>query len=119
MPVERSTPTSRRAYGRRRGLYWGGIPATNTGTNGEHVPGHILIPPGTAWAPVPKTPKPVVRPNETPKPPKPVSPDNDAIIVFGSKRCQCWERVPCEWTSETEMNGTSSNYSPLFARKLT
>lgn len=66
-------------------LYWGGIPATNTGTNGEHVPGHILIPPGTAWAPVPKTPKPVVRPNETPKPPKPVSPDNDAIIVFGSK----------------------------------
>lgn len=66
-------------------LYWGAIPATNTGTNGEHVPGHILIPPGTAWAPVPKTPKPVVRPNETPKPPKPVSPDNDAIIVFGSK----------------------------------
>jgi RHS repeat-associated protein len=66
-------------------LYWGVIPATNTGTNGEHVPGHILIPPGTGWAPVPKTPKPVVRPNETPKPPKPVSPDNDAIIVVGSK----------------------------------
>lgn len=66
-------------------LYWGVIPATNTGTNGEHVPGHILIPPGTGWAPVPKTPKPVVRPNETPKAPKPVSPDNDAIIVFGSK----------------------------------
>src|SRR5262245_15544607 len=66
-------------------MYWGVIPASNTGTNGEHVPGHILIPPGTSWAPVPKTPKPVVRPNETPKPPKPVSPDNDAIIVFGSK----------------------------------
>ena len=65
-------------------LFWG-LPATNTGTEGKHVPGHILIPPGTAWAPVPRTPKPVVRPNETPKPPKPVSPDNDAVIVFGSK----------------------------------
>ena len=66
-------------------LYWSIFPATNTGTEGKHIPGHILIPPGTAWAPVPKTPKPVVRPGETPKPPKPVSPDNDAVIVFGSK----------------------------------
>jgi RHS repeat-associated protein len=66
-------------------FYWGVIPATNTGTNGDHIPGHILIPPGTSWAPVPKTPKPVVRPGDKPKPPKPVSPDNDAIIVFGSK----------------------------------
>jgi RHS repeat-associated protein len=65
-------------------LYWGVFPASNTGTNGEHVSGHILIPPGTAWAPVPKTPKPVVR-GEEPTIPKPVSPDNDAIIVFGSK----------------------------------
>jgi RHS repeat-associated protein len=65
-------------------LYWG-FPATNTGTEGKHVPGHILIPPGTAWAPVPRTPKPVIRPNETPKPPKPITPDDDAIVVFGSK----------------------------------
>jgi len=28
-------------------LYWGAIPATNTGTEGIHIPGHILIPPGT------------------------------------------------------------------------
>jgi RHS repeat-associated protein len=66
-------------------VYWGMIPATNTGTNGIHIPGHILIPPGVSWAPVPKAPKPVIRPNETPTPPKPASPDNDAIIVFGSK----------------------------------
>ena len=50
-------------------LYWGAIPATNTGTNGDHVTGHILIPPGTSWAPVPKTPKPTIRPNETPSHP--------------------------------------------------
>lgn len=66
-------------------LYWGAIPATNTGTNGVHVTGHILIPPGTAWAPVPKTPVLKVRPTDKPKIPKPVSPDNDAVIVFGSK----------------------------------
>lgn len=64
-------------------LYWGAIPASNTGTNGEHIPGHILIPPGTAWAPVPRLPKPKIKADG--KPPKPVSPDNDAIIVFGSK----------------------------------
>ena len=65
-------------------LFWG-VPATNTGTEAKHVPGHILIPPGTAWAPVPRTPKPVVRPGETPKPPNPVKPDDNAVCVFGSK----------------------------------
>ncbi|MEX1363430.1 MAG: DUF6531 domain-containing protein, partial [Nannocystaceae bacterium] len=66
-------------------LYWGAFPATNTGTEAIHVPGHILIPPGTGWAPVPRTPKPVIRPGETPDPPKPISPDNDAVAIFGSK----------------------------------
>jgi RHS repeat-associated protein len=66
-------------------LYWGCFPATNTGTEGVHIPGHILIPPGTGWAPIPRTPKPVIRPGETPTPPKPITPDNDAIVVFGSK----------------------------------
>ncbi len=66
-------------------IYWGAFPATNTGTEGKHIPGHIMIPPGTAWAPVPRTPKPVIRPGETPDPPKPISPDNDAIAIFGSK----------------------------------
>lgn len=66
-------------------VYWTAVPATNTGTEAKHLPGHILIPPGTAWAPVPKTPKPVIHPGETPSPPKPVSPENDAVCVFGSK----------------------------------
>ncbi|MFO0653168.1 MAG: DUF6531 domain-containing protein [Polyangiales bacterium] len=66
-------------------LYWTAFPATNTGTEAKHIPGHILIPPGVSWAPVPKTPKPVIHPGETPKPPKPVVPDNDAVVITGSK----------------------------------
>lgn len=66
-------------------VYWGAFPATNTGTEAIHIPGHILIPPGTAWAPFPRTPKPVIRPGEMPTPPKPVTPDNDAVAIFGSK----------------------------------
>ena len=66
-------------------VYWGAIPATNTGTEAKHIPGHIIIPPGTGWAPFPKTPKPVIHPGETPEPPNPVKPEDDAIIVFGSK----------------------------------
>jgi RHS repeat-associated protein len=66
-------------------LYWTAFPATNTGTEAKHVPGHILIPPGTMWAPFPKTPKPVIHPGETPSPGLPVKPENDAVVVFGSK----------------------------------
>lgn len=66
-------------------LYWTAFPATNTGTEAKHVPGHIIIPPGTAWAPFPKTPKPVIHPGETPKPALPVKPEDDAVVVFGSK----------------------------------
>ncbi|WP_437764913.1 DUF6531 domain-containing protein [Sorangium sp. So ce281] len=66
-------------------VYWGIFPATNTGTEAIHIPGHILFPPGTFWAPFPRTPKPVIRPGEVPTPPKPVTPDNDAVAIFGSK----------------------------------
>lgn len=66
-------------------LYWTAFPATNTGTEAKHVPGHILIPPGTAWAPFPKTPKPVIHPGETPTPALPVKPENDAVVITGSK----------------------------------
>ncbi|MEM6991432.1 MAG: DUF6531 domain-containing protein [Myxococcota bacterium] len=66
-------------------LYWGAFPATNTGTEAKHVPGHILIPPGVGWAPFPKTPKPVIHPGEVPAPGLPVKPENDAVVVFGSK----------------------------------
>lgn len=66
-------------------LYWTAFPATNTGTEAKHVPGHILIPPGVSWAPFPKTPKPVIHPGETPKPALPVVPENDAVVILGSK----------------------------------
>ena len=66
-------------------MYWTAFPATNAGTEAKHVPGHIIIPPGTGWAPFPKTPKPVIHPGETPEPPNPVSPENDAVVIFGSK----------------------------------
>ncbi|MDC0747906.1 DUF6531 domain-containing protein [Polyangium mundeleinium] len=66
-------------------LYWGFFPATNTGTEAIHIPGHILFPPGVFWAPFPRTPKPVIRPGDTLKPPKPITPDNDAVAIFGSK----------------------------------
>jgi RHS repeat-associated protein len=66
-------------------LYWTAFPATNTGTDCKAIPGHILIPPGVAWAPFPKTPKPVIHPGETPKPGLPVKPEDDAVVVFGSK----------------------------------
>lgn len=66
-------------------LYWTAFPATNTGTEARHVPGHILIPPGVSWAPFPKTPKPVIHPGEKPRPAAPVKPENDAVIITGSK----------------------------------
>lgn len=66
-------------------LYWTLFPATNTGTEARHVPGHFIIPPGTVWAPFPKTPKPVIRPGETPTPGLPVKPENDAVVITGSK----------------------------------
>jgi RHS repeat-associated protein len=60
-------------------------PATNTGTNSKHIPGHFIIPPGTIWAPVPRTPKPKIHPGETPVPAPPIKPENDAISIVGSQ----------------------------------
>ena len=65
-------------------LYWNFL-ATNTGTEAKHVPGHILIPPGTGWAPFPKLPAPVIHEGDPPKVGVPVKPDNNAICIFGSK----------------------------------
>ncbi len=61
------------------------LPATNTGTESRHVPGHFIIPPGTIWAPVPRTPKPKIRPGEAVVPAPPIKPENDAVAIFGSK----------------------------------
>lgn len=65
-------------------FYWTAFPATNTGTEAKGA-GHIIIPPGTAWAPVPRTPKPIIHPGETPKPAPPIKPEDDAVSIFGSK----------------------------------
>src|SRR5690606_13660795 len=59
------------------------LPATNTGTEAIGF-GHILIPPGTSWAPMPSV-MPVIVPREPPKVDNPAVPDDDAIVVTGSK----------------------------------
>ena len=63
-----------------------GFPATTVGTNAINTLGvpHILIPPGTAWAPMPKLPKPSFK-GPPPAPGPPVAPEGDAISVFGSQ----------------------------------
>jgi RHS repeat-associated protein len=66
-------------------LYWTAFPATNTGTEAKALVNHIMFPPGTSWTPFPKTPKPVIHKGETPAPALPITPENDAVIVFGSK----------------------------------
>lgn len=66
-------------------FYYTAFPATNTGTEAKGIPGHMIIPPGISWAPMPKTPKPKIHPKEPISPPKPVSPDNDAVAITGSK----------------------------------
>jgi uncharacterized Zn-binding protein involved in type VI secretion len=62
------------------------MPATVCGTNAKNSLGvpHILLPPGTAWAPMPKLPKPAIK-GPPPPPGPPVAPEGDAISVFGSK----------------------------------
>ncbi len=62
------------------------MPATTVGTNAINSLGvpHILIPPGTAWAPMPKLPKPSFK-GPPPAPGAPVKPEGDAISVFGSQ----------------------------------
>jgi RHS repeat-associated protein len=62
------------------------MPATTVGTNAINSLGvpHILIPPGTAWAPMPKLPKPSFK-GKPPVPGPPVAPEGDAISVFGSQ----------------------------------
>ena len=64
-----------------------GVPATNTGTEAVNklVLPHFVIPPGTAWTPMPKAPKPPTRPGVTPMPDSPVAPAGDAVIITGSK----------------------------------
>jgi RHS repeat-associated protein len=56
--------------------------ATNVGTEAKGM-GHILIPPGSMWVPMPKFPKPSFRgPPEFPG--LPVKPEDDAVSIMGS-----------------------------------
>lgn len=58
------------------------MPATNVGTEAKGM-GHILIPPGSMWVPMPKFPKPSFRgPPEFPG--LPVKPEDDAVSIMGS-----------------------------------
>lgn len=60
------------------------LPAANTGTEAMGF-GHILIPPGVSWAPMPSV-MPLVIPAQPPaEPDNPACPDDDAILVTGSK----------------------------------
>lgn len=58
------------------------MPATNVGTEAKGM-GHILIPPGAMWMPMPKFPKPSFRgPPDLPG--LPVKPEDDAVSIMGS-----------------------------------
>jgi YD repeat-containing protein len=59
------------------------LPAANTGTEVTGF-GHILIPPGTSWAPMPSV-KPPLKPDDVVEPDNPATPDNDGAIITGSK----------------------------------
>jgi RHS repeat-associated protein len=59
------------------------MPATNVGTNAKGF-GHILFPPGTMWAPMPKFPKLSFKSPPT-FPGPPIKPEDDAIAIQGSQ----------------------------------
>ncbi|MCC7540621.1 MAG: hypothetical protein IT379_30680, partial [Deltaproteobacteria bacterium] len=61
------------------------LPATNTGTQAKNalVLPHFVIPPGTAWTPMPKAPKPPIG-GRTQPPDSPAAPPGDAICITGS-----------------------------------
>lgn len=56
---------------------------TVTGDETEMPGGHIVIPPGVSWSPVPRVPVPVGDKKPAPEPPAP--PPADAMLLFGSK----------------------------------
>ena len=61
------------------------MPATNVGTSAfnELALPHFVLPPGVAWAPMPKPPAPALG-GKTPKPSSPSMPDGNAIAIMGS-----------------------------------
>ena len=59
-----------------------GLPATNVGTEAKGM-GHILIPPGVSWAPMPKFPSPTFR-GPPSFPGLPIKPEDEATSIMGS-----------------------------------
>ncbi|MEM7158302.1 MAG: DUF6531 domain-containing protein [Myxococcota bacterium] len=64
----------------------GGVPATATGDEAMMPTGHILLPPGVSWAPIPKVPAPSGGKGGKPGlPDLPAPPAGDAMLAFGSQ----------------------------------
>ncbi len=63
-----------------------GMPAAKTGDEARNhsVLPHMVIPPGTMWATLPKPLKLTMRPGPPPPPDSPTAPAGDAILVTGS-----------------------------------
>lgn len=63
----------------------GGMPATTTGEQAKLPFGHVLLPPGLAWAPIPKVPIPGGADGKPSLPELPAPPPGDAVLLFGSQ----------------------------------
>lgn len=63
----------------------GGLPATVTGDEATMPAGHLLLPPGLAWAPIPKAPLPGGPPGKPALPELPAPPSGDARLLLGSQ----------------------------------
>ncbi|MBX3271974.1 MAG: RHS repeat protein, partial [Sandaracinaceae bacterium] len=62
-----------------------GAPVAVVGDNAISLVKHLLIPPGTSWAPIPGAPPPPLAPGAPPRPPSAGSPANDAMLVQGAE----------------------------------
>jgi RHS repeat-associated protein len=59
--------------------------ATATGDEAKMPVGHVLLPPGLAWAPIPKVPLPGVGGGKPSLPELPAPPAGDAMLLLGSQ----------------------------------
>ncbi len=66
----------------------GGSLATATGDEASMPTGHILLPPGVSWAPIPKVPVPGGAGRPPAMPDLPAPPAGDAMLLMGSQTVQ-------------------------------
>ena len=78
-----------------------GFPATTVGTNAINSLGvpHILIPPGTAWAPMPKLPKPSFKGKPPRARPAGRRPRETPSASSGRRPSTSWARARCAWAT--------------------